>query len=656
MVARRHQVLVLAVTLAASAILSSQPGHAGTPVPPPGLGERDRQGHAFSQDTDAIIVTLAGNSTNPGPVAEAAVADAVGPDTTVVAVTPITADTVSVQLDRTLDPEESAALAERVEDAPDVAAADPSATFTGAATNDTYYDYLWNLNGGSAYGVDAEGAWAYASGAGEVIGVVDTGITAHKDLTGSAARTTGRNVVKGYDFVSDREAAGDGSGWDANPADPGDFCAGYWQSSWHGTHVAGTAVALRNNGRGVVGVAPKAKVEALRALGRCGGSEADIIAAIRWGGGLPVVGTPANRKPATVLNLSLGATGATCSTAMQAAIDDVVAAGVAVVVSAGNESEPVSSASPANCDHVVRVVATTHDGRLADYSNHGTAALPVISAPGGAGGSVLDPADWIVSTWNRGTTRPRSGTYGGMAGTSMAAPHVAATIALVRSIDPTLDPADVAAILARTATPLASCTDTACGPGVVDAASAVRLVAEQALADLGVVELSGKVVQGGRLTAGFARSPARGLALRYRWLRNGEPIRGATSPTYRLTAADLDQSVQVRVTASIGPLSAVRVSAAVQPVLLPFATTAGPSVTGTVAVGRTLKASPGAWSPTPATIRYRWLRDGEPIRGATSARYVLAGADRGTSVSVRVTVTRTGYLPGTAESAATPVA
>ncbi len=657
MAPRRHRVIVLVLTLAASSILSGQPGHAGPSVPPPVLGEMDRQGHAFSQDSDAIIVTVKNAGADAVVVARDAVERAAGPSAAVLAVTAITTDTVSVRLDRTLDPEESADLAALVEDAAGIAAADPSATFT-PATKDTYYGFLWNLNGSldSGFGVDAAGAWAYTTGSGEVIGVVDTGITAHKDLTGSATRTWGGNVVKGYDFVSDRAAAGDGSGWDANPADPGDYCAGYWQSSWHGTHVAGTAVAVGGNKRGVVGVAPKAKVQALRAMGRCGGSEADIVAAIRWGAGLPIVGVPANRKPATVLNLSLGATETSCSTAMQAAIDDVVAAGVAVVVSAGNDALAVSSSSPANCDNVVRVAATTFDGQLADYSNVGTAELAVISAPGGAGASDVDPTDWIISTSNAGTRTSRSGTYVGMAGTSMAAPHVAATIALLRSIDDSLDPAELREILNDTATPLPACSLTDCGPGVVDAAAAVRQVAGNALADLGDAEVSGTLVQGGRLSAGLSTEPAQGLVLTYRWFRNGQPIVGATSPVRTLTAADLDQAVSVRVTATIGPLSAVRESEAVHPVLLPFVAAAQPSVSGTHTVGRTLTARPGTWAPAPAKVRYQWLRNGTAIKGATSSRYVLAKADRTASVAVRVTVTRTGYLTASADTMAVPVA
>ena len=106
-------------------------------------------------------------------------------------------------------------------------------------------------------------------------------------------------------------------------------------SSWHGTHVAGTIAALSDNGSGVAGVAPNAKVEPLRALGKCGGYLSDIIDAITWGSGGTVAGIPANANPAEVLNMSLGG-GGTCGVALQSAIDAAVGRGTTIVVAAGN--------------------------------------------------------------------------------------------------------------------------------------------------------------------------------------------------------------------------------------------------------------------------------------------------------------------------------
>ena len=155
--------------------------------------------------------------------------------------------------------------------------------------NDTWFAaYQWDM--GSGYGVDATTAWDTTTGsAGTVVAVLDTGITTHSELTG--------RVAAGYDFISDTATANDGNGRDADPSDPGDWVtqaesdagslAGcpVGNSTWHGTHVAGTIAALGNNGTGVAGLAWGARVQPVRVLGKCGGWSSDIAAAIRWAAG-----------------------------------------------------------------------------------------------------------------------------------------------------------------------------------------------------------------------------------------------------------------------------------------------------------------------------------------------------------------------------------
>jgi len=719
--------------IAAAALLPLVPAttaHAETPTPPPPLGLRDKPSQQFSQDTDTIIVTFDQNQDDPEQAAtdviENAASQVAGAD--IVAVTPITDRTVAVILDQSVTPAEAAEIGGQAEDNPGVRAAEPSATLTTGATNDPYYDYLWNLREGSPsrYGVNAEGAWPESAGSGVIVGVIDTGITNHPDLDG--------RVVDGYDFVSDLTKAGDGDGRDSDPADPGDYCpAREEDSSWHGTHVAGIIAAIRNNRVGAVGVAPGAQVEALRALGRCGGAEADIIAAIRWGAGLSVTGLPANPNPVGVLNLSLGGAGG-CSIAMQDAINAAVAKGVAVVVAAGNDNRSLGTTMPANCRNVIRVTASTYEGGRAPYSNYGSSGYPAtIAAPGGSGLSTDNPDDWIISTWNNGRTGVGTESYVGMVGTSMAAPHVAAVAALLRAKDPRLTPAQVTAVMVHTATPMPDCDAVVCGAGIVNASALVV----NPVTNLATPRITGAAMVGGTLTtagivatgaaytyqwlrdgaeiSGAAASTytlaatdsgtalsvrvtasllgrtasvtseqvtvlpnlvtglevpvitgtaqvgqklttagagATGASYTYQWLRNGTPITGATGASRTLTSYDHRAVLSVRVAASYLGQSASQTSAGTAPVAAgAFSNRVRPYTSGTYRKGYTLKANPGTWSPTASTVKYRWLRNGAPIWGAISSRYKLTSADRGRYISVRVTVSRSGYTTRSTDSA-----
>ena len=238
-------------------------------------------------------------------------------------------------------------------------------------------------------------------------------------------------------------------------ADPDD-------SSWHGTHVAGTIAAVSNNGIGVTGIAPKAKVLPVRVSGRCGAYTSDIIDGMVWAAGLPVHGVPANPHPARVINLSLGSVNS-CSKAFQAAIDAVRAVGTVVVAAAGNTNIDVSRISPAGCR-----------GRKTDYSTCGRHIT--VAAPGGD--MVEAAGNGILSTYNSGPRRPGIDVLAYMQGTSMAAPHVAAVAALMLSVNPRLEPDRVQSLLKATARPIppAQCRG-GCGGGLVDAAAAVAAAA-----------------------------------------------------------------------------------------------------------------------------------------------------------------------------------
>lgn len=340
-------------------------------------------------------------------------------------------------------------------------------------SNDKHVVAQWNLTD-PVGGIYVNEAWPMSKGQGVVVAVVDGGIRPHTDLMA--------NVLPGYDFVTNRGAARDGTGRDPLAWDEGNWTtagqcgaeqAAPDDSTWHGTHVAGTIAAVSNNGIGVAGVAPKAKVLPVRALGRCGGTTSDIIDGMLWAAGLPVDGVPANPHPARVINLSLGSVNA-CSRSFQAAIDAVRAQGAVVVAAAGNSSIDVARISPAGCQGVIAVAASTRDGKKAYYSNYGQRIS--VTAPGGDMLSVAE--NGILSTYNSGTKRPGIDMLAYMQGTSMAAPHVAGVAALMLAINPSLNPDKVQMLLKQSARPLsaAACRG-GCGGGLVDAAAAVAAAA-----------------------------------------------------------------------------------------------------------------------------------------------------------------------------------
>ena len=211
----------------------------------------------------------------------------------------------------------------------------------------------------------------------------------------------------------------------------------------------------------------------VRVLGKCGGFTSDIVDGLRWAAGLSVSGVPVNANPARVANLSLGGSGS-CDSTWQNGINAVTAAGMVVVVAAGNSSSNASNFNPASCNGVITVAATNRSGSKAWYSNYG--ATVEISAPGG---ETSTSANGILSTLNTGTTIPAADSYVYYQGTSMAAPHVTGVVSLMLSLNPSLTPAQVLTILQSTARPFpggSTCNTSLCGSGMLDAAAAVNAV------------------------------------------------------------------------------------------------------------------------------------------------------------------------------------
>jgi serine protease len=282
-------------------------------------------------------------------------------------------------------------------------------------------------------------AWDVTRGRADVVvAVVDTGIVGtHPDLAGQ--------LVAGYDFVRD-PANEDGNGIDGDPEDPG--CVLDGGSIFHGTHVAGTVAAATDNGSGVAGVGWSVRVMPMRALDGCAGtgSTYDIAQAVRYAAGLPNDSGRVPSQRADVINLSLGVL-APCDVSSRDLYAEVHAQGVVIVAAAGNESTSTESL-PAACPNVIAVSAVDSRAQRAAYSNFG--AWVDVAAPGGDMRFDMDgdgQLDGIFSTHATGGGANREPTYRLLQGTSMAAPHVAGVVALMRSLVPSLGADDVEALL-----------------------------------------------------------------------------------------------------------------------------------------------------------------------------------------------------------------
>ncbi len=249
---------------------------------------------------------------------------------------------------------------------------------------------------------------------------------------------------------------------DINPGDAdranGETLAARSDDSFHGLHVAGTVAAATFDG-GVgsfgAGVAPMAQLLPVRVFGAGGGATSlDVAEGIRYAAGLSNRSGTVPPRRADVVNLSLGARTA-CPTVFRNAVNAARAAGVVLVAASGNDarndqnrSAPVSA--PANCDGVIAVGALDALRRQTRYSNSGPELA--LAAPGGDGAQRSNGSgtpDSVYSAWGvfDGFGQRRAG-FIGIDGTSMASPHVAGVMALMRWVNPALSPADIDALLA----------------------------------------------------------------------------------------------------------------------------------------------------------------------------------------------------------------
>ncbi len=460
---------------------------------------------------------------------------------------------------------------------------------------------------------DAVSAWNITAGSpGVVIADVDTGILFdHPDLLRAGL---GGRLLPGYDFVGQDynpsspynplgtyDIANDGDGWDPDPSDPGDWISSadlsnplfssdtVANSSWHGTRVVGVFGAITDNTVGTAGMTwgntatPGPWVLPVRALGKGGGYDSDIIAGIQWAAGMTVMNPeggaaiPDNPYPADIINLSLGGGTDACSSsngqAYENALTTITGMGILVVISAGNGGTPGQLAPvelPGNCagavPGVMAVAGLRNVGTKVGYSSFG--AEVSVSAPAGnciiTSGACLRSID---TTTDSGTMGPLTGagyTYTNESnpnlGTSFSAPIVSGVAALMRSVNANLTPAQLVARIKSSSTtfptgaagvptcPMNDATsgecvcpndDTQCGSGMVNAYAAVQA----ALAPIAAVAITG----GSSLNASGSAAACGRTIVSYAWLASGgasvAPSTGETatvsgSGTVTLTVKD----------------------------------------------------------------------------------------------------------------------
>ena len=319
----------------------------------------------------------------------------------------------------------------------------------------------WNFTG--PFSVNAPDAWQHAidagapGGRGVKIAILDSGVAySNRGRFRRSPDLAGTRFVAGRDFVDGDRFPNDENG--------------------HGTHVTSTIAETTNNARGLTGLAYGASIMPIRVLDRNGeGDAARIAQAVRW----------AVRQKADLINLSLEFgtdVGASDIPSLLDALHYAHRRGVLVVGAAGNEGDPVI-AFPARSDNVFAVGATTEHGCLSDFSNLGR-GLDLV-APGGGTDAITDDANCqpdatpgrpiFQITLDGGSVR-RFGVPSSYEGTSMAAPHVTATAALMiasKVLGPDPTPKQIADRLMGTARDLGPPgADRRYGAGLVDAAAA----------------------------------------------------------------------------------------------------------------------------------------------------------------------------------------
>jgi subtilisin family serine protease len=381
----------------------------------------------------------------------------------------------------------------------------------GSTVDGTFSKCAWGQGEEDLWGlksIKAIEAWHLAScpsagcrGQGVVAAVLDTGIDpTHPDIQANLWINSFEDINKNGIFDNTPASTGgdiDGIDQDSN---------GYFDDviganlikpttlpiddNGHGTHVSGTIAAQTDNTIGIAGVAPMAKIMALRGLNKTGSGSTDKLAL----GFKYIVTTLDFNKDGrvdvpVVMNNSWGGGGV--DPLLEEAVKNAVKAGVVIVFAAGNSDADMSLSSPANLSEVISVASIARNNYKSSFSNFGHRVS--VAAPGG-GGSLAGTSCSNTTTPSSADSnilsllannsllqqeRPKlivKNRYIRLAGTSMAAPHVTGVAALLLSQRPTLNPAQVKTLLQVGSDPYQSYyKQSFIGNGIVNAVKVLSL-------------------------------------------------------------------------------------------------------------------------------------------------------------------------------------
>ena len=396
---------------------------------------------------------------------------------------------------------------------------DSTLRLTSLDTNDPLINDLWGLDGN--HGIDAEVAWPLSTNASEVVvAVIDSGIDPlHPDLDGVLWNNA--DEIPGNGIDDDANGYIDDTyGWDFT----GEFDNTPQDGHGHGTHVAGTIAATRNNNEGVAGVANNVKIMGLRFLDKSGnGITSWAINALEY----------AVANGAVISNNSWG--GGPYEAPLYNAISAAGSAGHLFVAAAGNSGNnsdtfPMYPAAY-NLPNILSVAAISSNGNLAGFSNYGINSVD-IAAPG------VDILSTMSSESDACTTNPPC--YTSWNGTSMAAPHATGVAALMLGVNNSLTPTEIIEIIEETTRNTSNLLDKVKFGGELDGGAAVSRASQSGSITFIDYTPGQSVLQGSsiNLTASAIASDDSDVSQTIQWKDDQGAVIG-TGPTVSFVASNI---------------------------------------------------------------------------------------------------------------------